>query len=93
MTTSEITRQLDRFFQQLASAAAEPNPERLSQVLEAQKQFIISHMAMLDDASRRKIQAAIEHSLLAAKASRAHCVDAIQVNQRKLSVLTAYQAG
>ena len=93
MTTPEITSELDRFFQQLASAAAEPNPERLSYVLEAQKQFITTHMAVLDDKTRRKVQAVIEHALLAAKASRAHCVDAIQVNQRKLSVLTAYQAG
>jgi hypothetical protein len=93
VTTPEITSRLDRFFEQLEAAAAERNPDRLSQVLEAQKAFVTSHMALLDRVSRRKIQAAIERSLLAAKASRAHCVDAIQVNQRKLGVLTAYQAG
>jgi hypothetical protein len=93
VTTPEIASELDRFFRQIASAAAERNPDRLMQVLEAQKQFITAHVGVLDEASRMKVRAVIEQALLAAKASRAHCVDAIQMNQRKLSVLTAYQAG
>jgi len=84
---------LDRFSEQLASAVSEGNSEQLSQSLEAQKDFVTKHLELLDDTSKRRIQNDIERILLLAKASRAHCLDAILVNQRKLGVLSAYQAG
>jgi predicted transcriptional regulator len=84
---------LDRFSEQLASAVSEGNSEQLAQLLEAQKDFVTKHLELLDDTSRRRIQNDIERILLLAKASRAHCLDAILVNQRKLGVLSAYQAG
>jgi predicted transcriptional regulator len=84
---------LDRFSEQLASAVSEGNSEQLAQLLEAQKDFVTKHLELLDDTSRRRIQNNIERILLLAKASRAHCLDAILVNQRKLGVLSAYQAG
>ena len=83
---------LDRFSEQLASAVSEGNSEQLSQSLEAQKDFVTKHLELLDDTSKRRIQNDIERILLLAKASRAHCLDAILVNQRKLGVLSAYQA-
>jgi hypothetical protein len=84
---------LDRFSEQLASAVSEGNSEQLAQLLEAQKDFVTKHLELLDDISRRRIQNDIERILLLAKASRAHCLDAIVINQRKLGVLSAYQAG
>lgn len=84
---------LDRFSEQLASAVSEGRSERLAQLLEAQKDFVTKHLELLDDISRRRIQNDIERILLLAKASRAHCLDAIVINQRKLGVLSAYQAG
>jgi hypothetical protein len=93
VTNTEISTQLDCLLGQLASAVEERNPERLSQVLEVQKKFVAAHVDLLDDTRRKQIQSAIEHSLLLAKASRAHCLEAIRANQRKLSVLAAYQAG
>jgi hypothetical protein len=84
---------LDRFSEQLASAVSEGRSEQLAQLLEAQKDFVTKHLELLDDISRRRIQNDIERILLLAKASRAHCLDAIVINQRKLGVLSAYQAG
>jgi len=93
MMNPELSAQLDRLSEQLASAVSENNPEQLAQVLEAQKYLVADHLDLLDDASKRRIQSDIERSLLLAKATRAHYLDAILVNQRKLGVLTAYQAG
>jgi len=83
---------LNRFSEQLASAVSERRSEGLAHILEAQKDFVTKHLELLDDAARRRIQNDIERILLLAKASRAHCLDAILVNQRKLGVLSAYQA-
>jgi hypothetical protein len=93
MTIYEISTQLDNISEQLASAVSEYDSERLAQVLEAQKEFVTDHLELLDDGSKRRIQSDVEWSLLHVKAARAHCLDAILVNQRKLGVLTAYQAG
>lgn len=93
MTNSEISAQLDRYSEQLAGAMSERNSEQLSLILEAQKDFVTKHLELLDDCLKRRIQNDVERILLLAKASRAHCLDAILVNQRKLGVLTAYQAG
>ena len=87
-----MSTQLDRFSEQLASAVSERNAERLAHVLEAQKNFVANQLDLLDDVLKKRIQTDVERSLLLVKASRAHCLDAILVNQRKLSVLTAYQA-
>ena len=87
-----MSTQLDRFSEQLASAVSERNAERLAHVLEAQRNFVANHLDLLDDVLKKRIQTDVERSLLLVKASRAHCLDAILVNQRKLSVLTAYQA-
>ena len=93
MTSEEISTQLDSFSEQLAAAVSERNAELLSQVLEAQKEFVTDHLELLDDVYMKRIQNDIQRCLLLAKISRAHCLDAILVNRRKLDVLTAYQAG
>jgi hypothetical protein len=93
VTNSEISIQLDRYSEQLACAMSERNSEHLSRILKAQKDFVAKHVELLDDVSKRRIQDGVERTLLLARASRAHCLDAILVNQRKLGVLTAYQAG
>ena len=93
MTNPDIATQLDRFCRELTAAAEEANAERLAQVLEAQREFVTSHVTDLDDACKTRIRTVIELSLLVVKSSRAHCLDAVQVNQRKLGVLAAYQAG
>lgn len=93
MTSEEISIQLDGFSEQLAAAVSERDAELLSQVLEAQKKFVTDHLELLDDAFMKRIQNEIQRCLLLAKISRAHCLDAILVNRRKLSVITAYLPG
>jgi hypothetical protein len=93
MTTLEISAQLEHFSQQLAAAVSERDSQGLAQVLEAQKQFVMDHLGLLDEPAKQRIQNDIENGLLLAKSMRAHCLDAILVNQRKLAVLSAYQGG
>ena len=93
MTSEEISIQLDGFSEQLAAAVSERNAELLSQILEVQRGFVTDHLELLDDVFMKRIQYDLQRSLLLAKISRAHCLDAILVNRRKLRVLTAYQAG
>jgi hypothetical protein len=93
MTTLEISAQLEHFSQQLAAAVSERDSQGLAQVLEAQKQFVMDHSGLLDEPAKQRIRNDIEKGLLLAKSMRAHCLDAILVNQRKLAVLSAYQGG
>lgn len=89
---SEICAQLNRFAEELSAAVAEHRFEQVAGILAAQQAFVVTHLDLLDEGARREIQHGVETSLLLAKASRAHCIDAILANQRKLGVLTAYQS-
>jgi hypothetical protein len=87
----KICAQLNRFNEELSVAVSAHRFERLPAILAAQKDFVLKHLELIDDATRRETKEKIQAVLLLAKASRAHCLDAIVANQRRLGVLTAYQ--
>ena len=78
--------------EKLAQAISEKNFSILPPLLEQQEQMVLANQIKLDCSAKQEIQETLEHCLLLAKLSRAHCLDAILINQRKLAVLSAYQS-
>jgi hypothetical protein len=91
MHSAELHQQLTAACQKLVQAVSDKNFNGLPLLLEEQRKLVFSNLAELDNVAKQQVQNTLSHCLLAVTLSRAHCLNAIEINQRKLGVLSAYQ--
>lgn len=91
MKTSADLAELDCMFQELTVALSEQDFERFSQALAVQKAWVAAHLELFDETAKKRVCEGMQQLLVLARSSRAHCLDAILINRRKLAVLAAYQ--
>ncbi len=91
MANPQVLEEIKTIHEGMIQAVSENRLGDLNSLLARQNNTVLSNKDLLDASTKQEIQATLERCLLLANLSRAHCLDKILINQRKLAVLSAYQ--